>query len=110
MPEAVIRHYFDPLQKKFSDSRMDCLVLGCTHFPVLAKSFLAVSGPGVALVDSARTTAGEVEQILISQDLRRRGVGSSEFLATDDVERFARVGSVFLGKTLAPTQIELVDL
>ncbi|NNF52687.1 MAG: glutamate racemase [Gammaproteobacteria bacterium] len=110
VPEAVIRHYLGALTEKFAPGQMDCLLLGCTHFPVLAKSIEKIAGPDVALVDSAHTTAIEVEKILGANQLRRSGGGQIRFLATDGVARFARVGGVFLGKPLEPDQVELVDL
>lgn len=110
VPRAVVRHYLEPLLTRFSDRSMDCLVLGCTHFPVLLETFQAAAGHGVSIVDSASTTAELVARVLDKLDLRARGPGSSSFLATDDIDRFARVGSIFLGRDLVPSQVELVDL
>lgn len=110
VPKAIVEHYSQPLRDKFAGQGFDCLVLGCTHFPVLAETFRAVIGPDVALVDSAQTTAEEVARVLDERNQRRAGSGRTAFLATDDIERFARVGGVFLGAALAPQQIELVDL
>lgn len=110
VPKEVVAHYLSLLTNRFSGAEMDCLVLGCTHFPVLASAFSERGGPDLALVDSAITTAAEVEKTLTSEGSSRTGSGQSQYLATDDVERFARVGSIFLGETLTPAQVELVDL
>ncbi len=110
VPEAIVEHYLRPLLAKFTDHKLDCLVLGCTHFPVLSGIFQKVAGNGVTLVDSAHTTATEVQRVLDERGLRAKGEGSTRYLATDDVERFARVGSIFLGRSLTPQQVELVDL
>ena len=110
VPEAIIRRYLDELLGKFPTGDMDCLLLGCTHFPVLAKTFARIAGPDIALVDSARTTAREVERVLRENNLKSDGIGQTRFLATDGLQRFARVGGVFLGTQLNPGDIELVDL
>jgi glutamate racemase len=88
--------------------RPDVLVLGCTHFPVMAATIRAVIGAELTLVDSAATTAAAVRARLAAG--AAAGGGSCSFLATDGAERFARVGSRFLGAPIAPGDVELVDL
>jgi glutamate racemase len=89
----------------------DTLVLGCTHFPMLAAAIRAAVGPAITIVDSAATTAKAVRETLESQNLiRPEGEGTTRFLATDSPERFARIGSRFLERPIDPEQVELVDL
>jgi glutamate racemase len=90
----------------------DCLVLGCTHFPVLTAAIRSVTGDGIAIVDSAATTANAVARLLDERGLRRTHPSTERprFLATDSTDRFARVASRFLPAALSPSQIELVDL
>jgi glutamate racemase len=87
-------------------------VLGCTHFPVLAPALRAALGPRVAIVDSAETTASALTEVLAALQLRASGSrsGRVSLLATDGAERFARVGSTFLGRPLAAGDVEIVDL
>jgi glutamate racemase len=118
IPEAAARRYVGDLFVPGLDR--DCLVLGCTHFPVFKAVLERVVGPGVTIVDSAETTAAAVEQTLDRAHLRAEpreplavrssavpGVG---LLATDNPERFARVGSVFLDLAFRSDAVELVDL
>jgi glutamate racemase len=107
---AAAHAYLDPLRAMAQPP--DTLVLGCTHFPVLAPMLAEVLGPEVALVDSAATTAAEATGRFEALEILRRpgGRGRTVFLATEGPERFARVGSVFLGETLLPAAVELVDL
>lgn len=90
----------------------DVLVLGCTHFPLLAPVLAEVAGPAVTLVDSAATTAAAVARELGERGRLRGGAASGRvrFLATDGVQRFARVGGGFLGAPLDERDVELIDL
>ena len=85
----------------------DTLVLGCTHFPVLAGLLGRVAGSGLRLVDSASTTARVLAERL---EERVSGFGRVQYLATDGPERFAAVGSRFLGVAIATEDVEIVDL
>jgi glutamate racemase len=110
--EAVARHYLEPLFRPSPGvSAPDTLVLGCTHFPVLADAIRAVASGGIAIVDSANTTARCVRGLLESRHLAASsGQGSVRLLATDAAERFARVGARFLERPIGAHEVELVDL
>ncbi len=117
--EAAAARYLQPLLKDAA-ATPDTLVLGCTHFPVLAAVIAAVLGGGVRIVDSALTTAIAVRAELERGGLLRAAateaaagaVAGNElrFLATDGVGRFAAIGGRFLGQAIDPTTIELIDL
>jgi len=111
--EAIARHYLDPLFLEAAAGQPpDTLLLGCTHFPVLAPALRAVVGADVTIVDSARTTAAAVSAELGRRSLLR-GDGATvrvELLATDGPERFARVGAGFLGRPLLARDVSVVDL
>lgn len=108
--EAIAHRYVDELFR--SDPSIDTLLLGCTHFPVLATALREVVGAAVTIVDSAETTARAVEAELLDRGLlRASGSASPPVLqATDSPERFARVGSRFLGEAFDAERVELVDL
>jgi glutamate racemase len=110
--EGVIHRYLDEVFAASPGTAPDTLVLGCTHFPVLAPALRKVLGEGITIVDSAATTATALTDVLQEHGLRRQdgGAGRVELLATDGPERFARVGAVFLGQPLAPGDVEIVDL
>jgi glutamate racemase len=109
--QGVIRHYLDPLFQASSSHPPDTLVLGCTHFPVLGRAISTVIGERVGIVDSAETTARAVRARLHAAGaLEREGRGSVQFVATDGPERFARVGSRFLGREIAAEEVDLIDL
>lgn len=109
--EAAAARYLEPLFSD-KDAAPDTLILGCTHFPVLAPSIARVLGDGVSLVDSAATTAAAVADALRdgAMENAESHVGRHHFLATDGTERFARLGGLFFGQAIAPDDVELVDL
>jgi glutamate racemase len=90
----------------------DCLLLGCTHFPVLLSTLRRVLGPDIAIVDSADTTAHTVAQQLDHLDLRNPSLlkGSAHYFATDAKERFLRVANYFLSEKINPNMLHLVDI
>lgn len=110
--ESIISHYLDPLLN--GDDRPDCLVLGCTHYPLLEQAIRQVAGPDIVLVDSAATTAEDVQSCLdntrMSHPQQQDRVGVTRFFTTDDVPRFARTGSLFLRAPISENEVSLVDL
>lgn len=116
IPEAVATRYLDPVFNPASGNPgqiiPDTLVLGCTHFPLLASAIRNVVPAGTTIVDSAATTAEAVHNILTGMALNRpaEGCGQTVYLTTDDAARFARTGTRFLGTPIAEHEVELVDL
>ena len=106
--ELVAQRYLGPVLAQ----KPQALVLGCTHYPALKGTIAKVAGSGVTLVDSAQTTAADVERRLRETGLLRDGADPSvrHFLSTDAPERFERVGQIFLGRKIDPASIELIDL
>jgi glutamate racemase len=123
--DSVARHYLDPIFRasRAALSSPDTLVLGCTHFPMLAGAIRAAVGPNIQIVDSAATTAKSVRETLQRDSLMRHdtstgggassgsaGTGAIRFLATDSIERFVRIGTRFLERPIDPEEVELIDL
>jgi len=103
--ELIAREYLEPLKR----ARIDVLVLGCTHYPLLKPLLSRVMGPEVRLVDSAEETAKTVSQELERLGLLANG-GNHEhrFVVSDDEPHFRKVGALFLGEKLK--QVEVVPL
>jgi len=86
------------------DAKVDTLLLGCTHYPYLARIISDVMGHDVVLVSSADETAFEVRRVLDETGLRRPAPGSPgrhRFLSSGDVTWFADLGRRLLGPELA---------
>jgi glutamate racemase len=110
---AAARAYLGPVTARPSGERHDTVILGCTHFPLLADAIRAELGPGPSIVDSATATARSVAALLERDALAatsRTSRGDLRLLVTDGAARFARLGSRFLGETLAVSDVEVVDL
>lgn len=107
---AVVRRYLEQLDDNQADA--DCVILGCTHFPLLRDAIATALQPGTTIVDSASTTAraaaDRLAELGIANEQQVRGRLS--LLATDGATRFARVGGRFLGEDLDAADITLVDL
>ncbi|MDQ6873880.1 MAG: glutamate racemase [Actinomycetota bacterium] len=95
--------YLRPLQ----EAGVDTLVLGCTHYPMLAGVISLVMGDDVTLINSAEETAKDVYRVLTHADLTRSGRAGPpvhRFLATGDPAPFTRLGRRFLGPEIATVE------
>ncbi|MGQ0625784.1 MAG: glutamate racemase [Sporichthyaceae bacterium] len=93
---TVARDYLAPL----IDADVDTVVLGCTHYPLLAGAIAHVLGPEVTLINSAQETAQDVYRLLTEHGSTRSSqlpAPRHRFLATGDRQPFAAVGRRFLG-------------
>jgi glutamate racemase len=89
------------------DAGVDALLLGCTHYPFLARTIADVMGRDVVLVSSADETAFEVRDILDRAEEGGVGVGRGgkrrstvRVFSSGDVEWFRTVGSRLFGEEL----------
>jgi glutamate racemase len=100
----VARLYLEP----FTKGRVDTLILGCTHYPLLRGAIAGAVGKGVRLVDSAEAVAGEVAEALARGGLAAPAVGGLRLLVTDDAARITRITHLILPEVTV--NLELVDL
>ncbi len=91
-------------------SRVDTLVLGCTHYPLLREAIQSVMGPDVAIIDSAEETARDVFDMLAGNNILNPEQGAAEcaFFVTDIPHRFSETGSRFFGRELE--SVSVVDI
>ncbi len=98
--KQVARLYLLPLKRK----KIDTIVLGCTHYPLLKPVIKETLGRGVTLVDSARQVARQAKEILIRQKLlapkKNRSKRNLQFYVSDEPDNFAKLGKRFLGFAL----------
>jgi glutamate racemase len=86
------------LCRPLTQAKVDTVILGCTHYPLVRPVLQRALGRGVSIVTSGEAIASEVERRLrevgVAQDERRRG--GYRFLATGEPEEFRRLGTRFL--------------
>ena len=95
--EAVVRQvrsYCAPLQS----AEIDTLILGCTHYPLVAPMLQRILGRDVRLVSGGHAVAAAAQRALETSDLASgsEGEGDYSFLCTGDVESFRSLGTRFL--------------
>jgi glutamate racemase len=110
----VIEIYLNELRAEAAAAGLkpDTLVLGCTHYPLLRPLFERAVRSGVKVIDSAESAAAAAVELLGD----RATAASSGLVAetrvrcfaTDSVEKFERLGSRFLDRSVG--RVELVDL
>jgi glutamate racemase len=89
-----VRSYCAPLR----EAEVDTVILGCTHFPLIAPMLQRMLGRGVMLVTSGPGVARSVERALAARGLLnpRSGEGSYRFRCTGAIETFHALGTRFL--------------
>jgi glutamate racemase len=103
----VAREYLAPVM----DAKVDTLVLGCTHYPLLTGVISYVMGEGVTLVSSAEETAKDLYRTLVENGLLRTQSpipATHRFLATGDAKAFETLARRFLGPEV--THVEHQEL
>jgi glutamate racemase len=95
---------------EFVDAKIDTLVLGCTHYPLLKRVIGKTVGRDVRLIDSAEETAAETGRVLRDAGLAHAETHDARyrFIASDAPEQFLRVGQRFLGASI--DRVETVTL
>jgi glutamate racemase len=90
----TVRAYCVPLR----EAEVDTVILGCTHYPLVAPMLQRSLGRGVRLVTSGAGVARSVERALAARGLLnpRAGEGAYRFVCTGDVESFRALGTHFL--------------
>lgn len=104
--ELIAKEYLTELK----ENKIDSLILGCTHYPILANVIQKAVGKSVKLIDSGTPAARLVEDYLNGRGLRNQSVhhGVAEFYVSDVPTKFKEIAEKFLGKKL--THIHKVEL
>lgn len=114
--EAVARHYLAPYLDAADGP--DCLVLGCTHFPLLKPMLTRLWGERTQMVDCAQAVALEVEALLKQQEMLTPNVDPTykseqavfRLISTDAPERFGRIAKLFFPGMDPMPEVELADI
>ncbi|GAP02784.1 glutamate racemase/Nucleoside-triphosphatase [Fructobacillus pseudoficulneus] len=93
---ALVAKHLAPLKQ----AGIDTLVLGCTHFPLLAQSIQQALGPEVTLVDPGVATAEKLADFLAKNDLAQSEEATANYhlYTTGAVDTFSTIAEQWLGK------------
>jgi glutamate racemase len=100
--DEVVKMYLRGLK-----GRIDTLILGCTHYPLL-KPAISAYLKGVHLVDSAQEVARMTENVLREEGLLRqahRAPAAKKFYVTDEPATFTKIARIFLKRTIARPRV-----
>lgn len=91
----IASFYLNPFKK----SKIDTLILGCTHYPLLKSVFKQILGSRVRLIDSAQQVAYETKEALANEGLlnSKRVRNRHLFYVSDELQQFKKVAKNFLG-------------
>lgn len=103
--ELVVAEYLEP----FKTAGVDTLVLGCTHYPLLAEAIGEYFGDGVTLISSGAACVETVAQVLADNGLEsgNDGVGTRRYFASDSPESFEALASIFLGEDIRHQAVQI---
>ena len=96
--QLVAKEYLFPLKLE----KIDALILGCTHYPVLRGAIQAAVDPNVVLIDSGEAAALEVEKLLDHENLRNPSAHKAnlQYYVSDLPAKFTEIGERFLGEKM----------
>lgn len=94
--QLVVERYLEKLKSQ----NIDTLILGCTHFPIIAGAIHNYLGDNVTLIDSGKETALYAAEILRQKNLLNndKAPGDCIYYVSDTVDDFKRTAQIFLGK------------
>lgn len=98
----IARIYLEPL----IDKKIDTLVLGCTHYPLMKSILRRVAGENIVLIDSASAVALEVRDVLVKNSLTAnpKNKGKTLFFASDNPSKFQTLANRFFHTKISPVK------
>jgi len=104
--DPIVLHVLSDYLRQMQRRRPGALILGCTHYPLLARAIGKLMGPDVTLVNSGEATAAEVQRRLAAAGTAasRRTGGRLRCFTTDNPQRFARLAKRFGGRDVEDVQ------
>jgi glutamate racemase len=103
LADQIVAEELAPLRQE----KIDTLILGCTHYPLLTGSIAKPLGNEVKLISSAEETASELKQILMQNGALSAQLESHRFFTTGTIDTFRRVAKEWLQKEIEVEQVEL---
>ncbi|MEG2378065.1 MAG: glutamate racemase, partial [Clostridia bacterium] len=100
--KIAVEEYLEPLRT----AQVDTLILGCTHYPIIADAIAKYMGYAVTLINPGYEAAHHLEGIMQTGGKKN---GVYKFFVSDDIESFSEQASVFLGHSVSGS-VELINI
>lgn len=99
--KLVVEKYLSPLK----DAKVDTVILGCTHYPILKEAIGDFMGEDVTLIDSGKETALYTKKVLCENNLlnTQNETGTAQFFVSDTPDNFEKIASLFLSTDMKNT-------
>lgn len=103
---AVKRYLADIME-----SGADTIILGCTHFPILAPIIQKVAGENITLIDTGLEEAKYVKEVLEKEDISNddNHIGQARYFVSDKTQNFCTVANILLGEEI-DDNCEFIDI
>jgi glutamate racemase len=105
MDHAVTRTVAEEYLLELRNGALESLILGCTHYPLIAPLLRELMGPQVRLVDSGAEAARATATLLGERGQLAAGPAEHRFYISDEPRHFTRIAQTFLGRELPPTVV-----
>jgi glutamate racemase len=91
----VAKNYLSDFKKE----KIDTLIMGCTHYPIIKNIIEKKVGQNVSLIDPGSSVAKEIKEFLTKNKMLngRKNIGKKNYFVTDYTEHFIEVAEMFLG-------------
>ncbi|WP_019536955.1 glutamate racemase [Paenibacillus ginsengihumi] len=101
------QHVVERSLAELKSAGLDCLILGCTHYPFLADIIASVMGPDVALISSAEETAREISTILYHKGMQAKSTFAPvhRFFCSGDPLLFRAIAETWLNEPVQVTPV-----
>jgi len=101
----VTRSVAEEYLARLKSEQLETLILGCTHYPLIAPLLGDLMGPQVRLIDSGAEAARATAELLRASDLLAPGPARHQFYVSDEPRNFERMAQSFLGRPIPPTTV-----
>ncbi len=110
--DDVVRKTVERYLAPIKEAKVDTLILGCTHYPILSDAISNIMGNEVALINMGKTAASEVREYMLSHGLcaDEDNQKTVKYLVSDKTEAFRSVASTLLGEQIDTDKVIKVDV
>lgn len=109
--DEIVRLVIERYLKKLKDEKVDTIILGCTHYPIIKNAISYIMGDDITLIDSGKETACFAAEILKGLGLQteKKEEGKCRFYVSDTTEEFSKYAELFLGRNVSH-EVSRIDI